>query len=197
MEDLHSSENTLVLADEERATAIRALRHAFPAFGRHCIRLEGEFADSDQLVRTMDQEGFTRVLFLNPYGNVQRCSLYKGIRAAGRRPVAWHRGGLPDSWCFDPRGFHDFCERQVSGGGMDRKWMPDFVRVVDDFEFTQTQKILVRSLKRVHFDRRRLPDAELYWRERADRAYRVFTREDFDRLRVAFEASERADLLDR
>ena len=37
---------------------------------------------------------------------------------------------------------------------MDRKWFPDFVRVVDEFEFTQTQKILVRHLKADHFNRR-------------------------------------------
>ncbi len=98
---------------------------------------------------------------------------------------------------FDPQDFHDFCERQVSAGGMDRKWLPDFVRLVDDFEYTQTQKVLVRNLKKVHFDRRRLPDAAIYWRERGDRSYREFTREDFERLRSAFEASERAPLLDR
>jgi fatty-acyl-CoA synthase len=98
---------------------------------------------------------------------------------------------------FDPRGFHEFCERQVSTGGMDRKWIPDFVRLVDDFEYTQTQKVLVRSLKKVHFDRRRLPDAVICWRERGDLAYRDFTREDFEALRREFERSERAELLDR
>jgi acyl-CoA synthetase (AMP-forming)/AMP-acid ligase II len=98
---------------------------------------------------------------------------------------------------LDAAGFLEFCEQQVSSGGMDRKWMPDFVRVVDDFEYTQTQKILVRSLKQVHFDRRRLPDAEIYWRRRGDHAFRGFTREDFDALRRDFEASERAELLDR
>ena len=41
---------------------------------------------------------------------------------------------------------------------MDRKWFPDFVRVVRDFEYTGTQKVLVRELKRVHFDPRRVPD---------------------------------------
>ena len=39
---------------------------------------------------------------------------------------------------------------------MDPKWFPDFVRIVDEFEYTQTQKVLVRNLKQVHFDRRRL-----------------------------------------
>ena len=97
---------------------------------------------------------------------------------------------------FDPAGFHAFCERQVEGGGMDRKWFPDFVRVVPDFEFTETQKVLVRGLKRVHFDRRRLPEAEIYWRERGNAAFRPFAPEDFERLRREFAAAERAHLLD-
>jgi fatty-acyl-CoA synthase len=96
---------------------------------------------------------------------------------------------------FDPAGFHSFCERQVEQGGMDRKWFPDFVRLVDEFEFTQTQKILVRSLKRDHFDRRRLPDAPLYWRRRGEPSFRNFAKDDFEELRVAFVAAERDSLL--
>ncbi len=98
---------------------------------------------------------------------------------------------------FDPKGFFDFCERQIREGGMDRKWMPDFVRVVDDFEFTQTQKILVRNLKRAHYHRGRLPDASLWWRRRGDTAFLPFSKDDFERLRVEFEAAERLDVLDR
>jgi len=98
---------------------------------------------------------------------------------------------------FDPSAFFDFCEREVSHGGMDRKWFPDFVRVVDEFEYTQTQKILVRNLKQLHYDRRRLPDAELYWRERGDASFRPFSAEDYEALRARFEAAERVDLLDR
>ena len=97
---------------------------------------------------------------------------------------------------FDPRGFHDFCERQCREGGMDRKWFPDFVRVVKDFRFTQTQKILVRELKREHFHRERLPDATIFWRERGDAAFRRFTAEDFAQLRRRFAAAEREALLD-
>jgi fatty-acyl-CoA synthase len=98
---------------------------------------------------------------------------------------------------FDPQGFFDFCQRQVGEGNMDRKWMPDFVRVVDEFEYTQTQKILVRNLKRVHFDRRRLPDAPLYWQCRGDRSFRPLTLESYEALRAEFARAERLDLLDR
>jgi len=98
---------------------------------------------------------------------------------------------------LDPQAFFAFCERQVDEGGMDRKWLPDFVRVVDDFEFTQTQKILVRHLKAVHFNRRKLPDAPIYWRERGERSFKVLSQADYERLRGEFEAAERLQLLER
>ena len=98
---------------------------------------------------------------------------------------------------FDPVTFYAFCDEQVQHGGMDRKWFPDFVRIVDEFEYTQTQKILVRNLKRVHFDRRRLPDARLYWRQRGGSAFRELTREAYESLRGEFERREKLALLDR
>ncbi len=103
------------------------------------------------------------------------------------------RPGVP----FDPQGFFDFCQAQVTGGGMDPKWLPDFVRTVDDFEYTQTEKILVRNLKTAHFDRRRLPDAPLFWRRRGDTAFTPFGRGDYEALRREFAAAEKLDLLDR
>jgi fatty-acyl-CoA synthase len=98
---------------------------------------------------------------------------------------------------FDPKAFFDFCEAQVSGGGMDRKWFPDFVRVVDEFEYTQTEKILVRNLKAVHFDRNRLKDAALFFRVRGDTSYRPFTGAEYAELRREFATREKLDLLDR
>jgi hypothetical protein len=80
---------------------------------------------------------------------------------------------------------------------MDRKWFPDFVRIVDEFEYTQTEKILVRNLKKVHFDRARLPDAPLYWRTRGDTAYQPLTPAAYEALRKEFAAAEKLDLLDR
>jgi fatty-acyl-CoA synthase len=98
---------------------------------------------------------------------------------------------------FDPQDFFDFCDAQVRRGGMDRKWFPDFVRIVDAFQYTQTQKILVRPLKAAHFDRRQLPDAPLFWRERGDTSFRPFGEADYRALRDRFAASERLGLLDR
>jgi hypothetical protein len=57
--------------------------------------------------------------------------------------------------------------------------------------------VLVRNLKKSHFDRRRLPDEPIYWRRRGDSEFRPFTAADFDELRGQFEKAERAQLLDR
>jgi hypothetical protein len=96
---------------------------------------------------------------------------------------------------FDPAGFYGFCDQLVQHGGMDRKWFPDFVRVVEDFEFTQTQKILVRHLKQDHFHRERLPDEPIFWRQRGEPTFRPFGKDDFAALRREFEAAERDRLL--
>jgi len=104
---------------------------------------------------------------------------------------------LRDGVQFDPQAFFDWCETQVTEASMDRKWFPDFVRLVNDFEYTQTQKVLVRELKKLHFDRRRLRDAPIYWRRRGDTTYHPFTAHDFDAVRKEFAAAERAELLDR
>lgn len=105
LQDPHSREHTLVLVKDEKAPPLKALRHAFPAFGRYAIRQERDFVDSDQLIQHMDDDGFTRVFFLNPYGNAHRLSLYQGIKRADRRFIVWDRGGLHDSWFFDAGGF--------------------------------------------------------------------------------------------
>ena len=97
---------------------------------------------------------------------------------------------------FDPQGFFAYCDGQVQHGSMDRKWFPDFVRLVDEFEFTQTQKILVRSLKRDHFNRDQLPEEPIFWRRRGDQSFCPFGAEDYAELREQFDRAERGVLLD-
>jgi fatty-acyl-CoA synthase len=104
---------------------------------------------------------------------------------------------LRDGASFDPQGFFDWCEQQVSGASMDRKWFPDFVLLVDDFEYTQTQKVLVRNYKKTHFDLNRTPNAKIFWRQRVDKAFKPFTRADYEGLRKEFAQRERLELLDR
>jgi fatty-acyl-CoA synthase len=98
---------------------------------------------------------------------------------------------------FDPQALFDYCRDQTEHGSMDTKWFPDFVRVVDEFEYTQTEKVLIRNLKRLHFDLNRLGDAEIYWRRRGDATFAPFTRADYETVRKEFEAAEKLELLDR
>jgi fatty-acyl-CoA synthase len=105
---------------------------------------------------------------------------------------------LKEGTRFDPKAFFDYMSEQTEHGSMDPKWFPDFVRVVDEFEYTQTEKVLVRNLKRVHFDLARLPEGtEIYWRRRGDETYQPFSSASYQELRREFEAAEKLDLLDR
>ncbi|MBW9059762.1 capsular polysaccharide export protein, LipB/KpsS family [Agrobacterium pusense] len=104
LEDEISDEFTLVLV-EPGTSPDRALRHAYPAFGKFQSIPETAFRDPVDLIDFIHQEKFTRVFFLNPYGNSHRLSLYRAVKAAGIRFIAYDRGALPDSWFFDTYGF--------------------------------------------------------------------------------------------
>jgi fatty-acyl-CoA synthase len=149
------------------------------------IRKDGENFSAAQVARILQE-----------HPDVVLAAAY-GVPCAVSDELVMAAVKLRDGASFDPTGFFDFCERQVSHGGMDRKWFPDFVRVVEEFEYTQTQKVLVRNLKRVHYDRRRLPDAPLYWRTRGDERFRELTSDDYAGLRAEFEKREKLELLDR
>ena len=97
---------------------------------------------------------------------------------------------------FDPQEFFEWIERQVTGASMDRKWFPDYVTVVDEFEYTQTQKVLVRNLKKVHFDLNRV-ETPVWFRQRGDTTFRELTRGEYQELRDEFERREALDHLDR
>ena len=149
------------------------------------IRKDGENFSAAQVARHLQEH--EDVMLAAAYGAPCQVSDELVMAALKLRPGAR----------FDPQGFFEFCERQVTAGGMDRKWFPDFVRVVEEFEYTQTQKVLVRNLKQAHFDLRRLPDAEVYWRRRGETRFRRFTPEDWEALRREFANRERLELLDR
>jgi fatty-acyl-CoA synthase len=149
------------------------------------IRKDGENFSALQVARLLQEH--PDVVLAAAYG--VPCSVSDELVMAALK--------LRSGTSFEAKSFFDFCEGLVAHGGMDRKWFPDFVRIVDEFEYTQTEKILVRNLKQVHFDRRRLPDAPLFWRTRGDQSYRPFTAADFEKLRAEFTAREKSQLLDR
>jgi fatty-acyl-CoA synthase len=149
------------------------------------IRKDGENFSAAQVARMLQE-----------HADIVLAAAY-GVPCAVSDELVMAALKLREGAVFNPQEFFDYCQRMTSHGGMDPKWFPDFVRVVDEFEYTQTQKVLVRNLKRVHFDVRRLPGEAIYWRQRGDTTYRPFAKADFDVLARDFERSERTDLLDR
>jgi len=97
---------------------------------------------------------------------------------------------------FDPDEFYKFCDNQCSSGDMDRKWMPDFVRVVTEFEHTRTQKIMVRPLKHEFYNTEWAPEGTVFYHRRGFNTYRLFTKDEMERLRDEFKAGGREGLLE-
>ena len=171
------------------------LGHVLVADGKRYLFFDGR---TDDWIRK-DGENFSagqvgRVLSEHP--DVQLAVAY-GVPCSVSDELVMTAMKLRDGAQFDPKAFFDWCERQVSGASMDRKWFPDFIRVVADFEFTQTQKVLVRNYKKVHFDRNRVPDEPIFWRQRGDTTFKPFSSDDYAALRAEFKDREKLELLDR
>ncbi len=170
------------------------LGHILVRNGKRYLFFDGR---TDDWIRK-DGENFSALQvarLLGEHADVPLAAAY-GVPCAVSDELVMAALKLREGTDFDPTSFFEFCEKQIREGGMDRKWFPDFVRIVPDFEYTGTQKVLVRNLKKVHFDPRRVSDP-LYFRERGDTTYRPFTQADFERLRVSFRAAEREQMLDR
>jgi fatty-acyl-CoA synthase len=170
------------------------LGHVLVRNGKRYLFFDGR---TDDWIRK-DGENFSALQvarLLGEHADVPLAAAY-GVPCAVSDELVMAALKLREGTDFDPKSFFEFCEKQIREGGMDRKWFPDFVRIVSDFEYTGTQKVLVRNLKKVHFDPRRVRDP-LYFRERGDTTYRPFTLADFERLRAAFRAAEREQMLDR
>ncbi len=171
------------------------LGHILVRDGRRYLFFDGR---TDDWIRK-DGENFSAAQvgrFLQDHPAVDMAAAY-GVPCAVSDELVMGALKLAPGASFDPKDFFDYCETQVREGGMDRKWFPDFIRLVDDFEFTRTQKILVRNLKAVHFDRNRLPEAPLFWRQRGDTTFKPFGPDDYEGVREEFERAERVELLDR
>lgn len=102
---------------------------------------------------------------------------------------------LLENVAFDPKASFLWYVKQQIDGGMDPKWMPDFIRIVDAFSLTNTQKLLVRPYKREHFDLERYPHMVIYFRQRGDTQYQRFSEQDYEALKKAFIDAEREALL--
>ena len=73
---------------------------------------------------------------------------------------------LKKNHAFDPDEVHTWLVKQQKEGGMDPKWMPDYIRIIESFPVTDTQKIMVRPYKKDHFNIEKNPDMHVYFCER-------------------------------
>ncbi len=64
---------------------------------------------------------------------------------------------LGEGAVFDPDAVHAWLLQEQRAGGMDPKWMPDFLRIEEHLATTETYKVPVRRYKREHFNLDRTP----------------------------------------
>ena len=105
LEDINSPEKTLMLIDPA-SRSFSSLRYAQPLMGNVAAVKEALFTKPGDLLDFVQEHNYTRVGFLNPYGNPHRLALYEAVRKAGVSYWTFDRGALPDSWFFDPNGFN-------------------------------------------------------------------------------------------
>jgi fatty-acyl-CoA synthase len=102
---------------------------------------------------------------------------------------------LKDGVAFDPDKVYAWFIKQQKEGGMDPKWMPDYIRVIESFPVSNTQKIIVRPFKRENFDLECNPGMQIYYRKRGDDTYRRLTLDEFGKIKEAFRLNGRETIL--
>lgn len=100
---------------------------------------------------------------------------------------------LKEGRSFDPQEFYSFLLKQKD---MSPKWHPDYIRVLKQLPQTETVKILRREVKREFFNREVIEDP-IYWRERDEQGYKLFTKSDYEDLKEKFVKAGRANDLVR
>jgi fatty-acyl-CoA synthase len=96
---------------------------------------------------------------------------------------------------FDPEAIHEWLMWQQKEGGMDPKWMPDFIRIIESFPVTDTHKIVVRPYKREHYNIERNPGMVVYYRTKGDETYYLMTQEKYQEMKERFMRNGRESLL--
>lgn len=96
---------------------------------------------------------------------------------------------------FNPDDVYAWFIRQQKEGGMDPKWMPDYIRVIEKFSVTDTQKIIVRPFKKENFNLDANPHMQIYFRKRGDNTYRELTSEEFNKIKDDFKTNGRETIL--
>jgi fatty-acyl-CoA synthase len=96
---------------------------------------------------------------------------------------------------FDPEQVYAWYRQKQKEGGLDPKWMPDYIRIVDVFPLTDTQKIIVRPYKKENYNIESNPTMEIYYRMRGDNTYKKLTQERYQEIKELFRNNGREALL--
>jgi fatty-acyl-CoA synthase len=102
---------------------------------------------------------------------------------------------LKDGVAFEPDKVYAWFIKQQEEGGMDPKWMPDYIRIIKSFPVTDTQKIMVRPFKRENFNLEGNPGMQIYFRQRGNNTYRQLTLDEFGKIKEAFRLNGRETIL--
>ncbi len=102
---------------------------------------------------------------------------------------------LKDGVKFNPDEVYAWFTKQQKEGGMDPKWMPDYIRIVDKFTVTDTQKVIVRPFKRENFNIEKNPGMQIYFKKRGDETYHKLTPDEFNKIKKSFKANGRETIL--
>ena len=96
---------------------------------------------------------------------------------------------------LEPDKVYEWLIKQQKEKGMDPKWMPDYIRIIEKFSVTDTQKIIVRPFKRENFNLGNNPGMHIFFRQRGDNTYRKLTTEEFNKIKESFRANGREHFL--
>jgi fatty-acyl-CoA synthase len=141
------------------------------------IRVDGENFAASPIDRIIMR--YPRVLLAAAYG-------VPDVDAGDRVMVALQL--LPDT-TFDPGDFDAFLAGQRDLGP---KWVPTFVRIVDGFPMTETNKVIKRTLVHERWD----AADPMWWRPERDGPLVPFTEPDVTGLGARFTAAGRSHLLE-
>lgn len=78
----------------------------FDRFENVYFRNGSKFKTINGLKNLIRNQGVDRIFFLNPYINETNRMIYRWCRENDFPYLCFDRGGLPDSWFFDPKGFN-------------------------------------------------------------------------------------------
>jgi fatty-acyl-CoA synthase len=96
---------------------------------------------------------------------------------------------------FNPDETFVWLMKQQKEGGMDPKWMPDFIRIIGRFPMTDTHKIVVRPYKKEHYNLENNTDMKIFCRSKGDNTFSMMTPEKYRTMKECFIRNGRDPLL--